>query len=81
MRATELYAAELDFENTPDQRLSPRQQEIVKLVVQARADKEIAFLLQLAEGTVRQYLSRLYRKLGLKNRTELAVWAVNRPGR
>ena len=32
------------------------------------------------EGTVRDYLSRLFRKVGVKNRTELAVWAMNHRG-
>ena len=58
--------------------LSRREEQIVELVCQAKLNKEIAYELKLAEGTVREYLSRLYRKLGFKNRTELAVWATNR---
>jgi DNA-binding NarL/FixJ family response regulator len=58
--------------------LTPREEQIVELVRQAKLNKEIAGELSLAEGTVREYLSRLYRKLGVKNRTELAVWAISR---
>ena len=54
--------------------LNRREEQIIKLIRQAKLNKEIAYELKLAEGTVREYLSRLYRKLGVKNRTELAVW-------
>jgi len=58
--------------------LSLREKELVELVRQGKLNKEIAFELRLAEGTIRDYLSRLFRKLGVKNRTELAVWAMTR---
>lgn len=58
--------------------LTPREQQLVDLVSQAKLNKEIAYELRLAEGTVRDYLSRLFRKVGVKNRTELAVWTMNR---
>jgi DNA-binding NarL/FixJ family response regulator len=32
--------------------------------------------LHLTEGTVKEYLNRIFRKMGATNRTELAVWAV-----
>jgi DNA-binding NarL/FixJ family response regulator len=57
--------------------LTPREQQLVDLVSQAKLNKEIAHELRLAEGTVRDYLSRLFRKVGVKNRTELAVWAMH----
>jgi two-component system, NarL family, nitrate/nitrite response regulator NarL len=57
--------------------LSHREQQLVDLVSEAKLNKEIAYELRLAEGTVREYLSRLFRKLGVKNRTALALWARN----
>jgi len=39
-------------------------------------NKEIAYELRLTEGTIKEYLNRIYRKLGLTNRTELAIWAL-----
>jgi DNA-binding NarL/FixJ family response regulator len=57
-------------------RLSFREAQIVDLVRQARLNKEIAFELHLSEGTIKEYLNRLFRKLGVKNRTELAVWSI-----
>ena len=40
------------------------------------ANKEIADTLKLSEGTVRNYLSSILNKLGLRDRTQLAIWAV-----
>jgi DNA-binding NarL/FixJ family response regulator len=48
----------------------------VRLVSQAKLNKEIAHELHLAEGTIKEYLNRIFRKLGISNRTELAIWAL-----
>src|SRR5690242_8127708 len=56
-------------------RLSFREQQIVDLVRQAKANKEIAYLLCLTEGTVKEYLYHIFRKLNVTSRTELAIWA------
>lgn len=53
-----------------------REKEILKLVAQGYDNKEIAAALFLAEGTVRNQISRLLEKLTLKDRTQLAVYAV-----
>ena len=57
--------------------LSFREKQIVELVRQAKANKEIAYELHLSEGTVKEYLNRIFRKLDVKSRTELAVWATS----
>lgn len=57
--------------------LSFREKQIVRLVQQAKANKEIAFELHLAEGTIKEYMNRIFRKLDIKSRTELAVWAIH----
>jgi len=59
--------------HVPTRRLSFRERQIVQLVQQAKANKEIAFELSLAEGTVKQYLHSIFRKLGVRNRTDLAM--------
>jgi|SRR5580692_10855943 DNA-binding NarL/FixJ family response regulator len=53
--------------------LSFREQQIVALIRQAKTNKEIAYDLCLAEGTVKEYLYRIFRKLAVTNRTELAL--------
>ncbi len=62
-----------DYRGKP---LSSREKQIVTLVRQAMANKEIAWQLHLSEGTVKEYLFVIFRKLGVQNRTELALWAM-----
>ena len=64
-------------ERIPSRELSFRQRQIVQLVQQAKANKEIAFELSLTEGTVKEYLYHIFRKLGVRNRTDLALWGRN----
>ncbi len=56
--------------------LTVRELDVVKLVAQGYDNKEIAANLYLAEGTVRNQISRILEKLELKDRTQLAVYAV-----
>ncbi|MBQ9983472.1 MAG: response regulator transcription factor [Lachnospiraceae bacterium] len=59
-----------------DCHFTDRELDIVKLVAQGYDNKEIATKLFLAEGTVRNNISRVLEKLSLKDRTQLAVYAV-----
>jgi DNA-binding NarL/FixJ family response regulator len=56
--------------------LSFRERQIAQLVCKAKLNKEIAYELHLTEGTIKEYLNRIFRKLEIKNRTELAIWTV-----
>lgn len=56
--------------------LTPREKSIADLVAKGKCDKEIAHELGLSSKFVRVYLSKLYRKVGVPNRTALAVRAV-----
>ena len=56
--------------------LSDREIEFLRLICDGYDNKEIASQLFLAEGTVRNGVSRLLEKLGLKDRTQLAVFAI-----
>lgn len=56
--------------------LSEREREIIILITEGYDNKNIAQKLFLAEGTVRNIISRMLDKLGLKDRTQLAVFAV-----
>ena len=63
-------------ENSPEsgsRELSFRERQIVLLVREAKANKEIAAELCLSEGTIKEYLHHIFRKLGVRNRTELAL--------
>ena len=55
-----------------------RQGQVVALVAQALPNKEIAVAMCLKEDTIKQYLKRIQAKLGLRNRTALATWTLQR---
>jgi DNA-binding NarL/FixJ family response regulator len=54
--------------------LTERENQVLRLVADGLNNKEIADLLFLSEGTVRNYVSALMDKLGLRDRTQLAVY-------
>lgn len=55
---------------------SPRETELLRLVVGGESNKEIARQMGLQEVTVKFYLTRLFRRLGVKNRSQAAVVAA-----
>lgn len=54
--------------------LTDREKELVRLVAEGYNNKEIAQLLYLSDGTVRNYLTVLLEKLSLRDRTQLAIY-------
>ena len=59
-----------------DTNLTERELDVVRLVAQGYDNKEIAGELYLSDGTVRNIISKVLEKLKLKDRTQLAVYAV-----
>ncbi len=55
--------------------LSNKQHQILILLAEGFANKEIAYQANLAEGTVKQYVSEILKKLGVHNRTQAGVKA------
>jgi DNA-binding CsgD family transcriptional regulator len=53
--------------------LSSRQQDVLKLIVLGRSNKEIARALDLAEGTIKIHVAALFAKLGVRRRSALAL--------
>jgi DNA-binding NarL/FixJ family response regulator len=56
--------------------LTKREVDVVKLVVDGHTNREIAHKLDLAEHTVRNYLARIYEKLGISSRFELMLSSI-----
>jgi len=56
------------------QRLSCREMQVIDLVALGRENKEIAWELALTEGTIKEYINRIFQKVGVDNRTRLARW-------
>ena len=67
-----------DGSNGPEEPLSPREQEVLKLISEAYTNKDIASTLHLAEKTVESHRANILRKLGMRDRVELVRYAIRR---
>ncbi len=56
--------------------LTPREEQVVALVADGLSNREVAQELGLREDTVKTYLFRIFDKLGISSRVELALYAV-----
>lgn len=56
--------------------LTKTEWKIIIQVEKGASNKEISDVLNLSEGTIRNYLSAILNKLNLRDRTQLAIWAV-----
>ena len=65
-----------DMEESPQQNLSDREFEILRMIAQGRGVSRIAEKLSLSVSTVGTYRARLLRKLGLRQTAELVAYAV-----
>jgi DNA-binding NarL/FixJ family response regulator len=59
--------------------LTNREKQIIRLITQAKSNKVIAGELELSEGTVKEYMHHIFRKLKVSSRTELAVKTIKNP--
>jgi DNA-binding NarL/FixJ family response regulator len=64
--------------NEPQDPLTPRELEVVKLIAEAFTNRQIADTLQLSEKTVESHRSNLFAKLGMRDRVELVRYAIRR---
>lgn len=60
----------------PLERLSPREREILPLVAAGKDNREIGQLLFISEKTAKNYVTSIRKKLELKNRTQIALFAL-----
>ena len=58
--------------------LTPREEEIVKMVAEANTTRQIAEILHLSEKTVENHRANAMRKLGMRDRVELVRYAIRR---
>ena len=61
-------------------RFSVREAEILNCLVDGDPNKVISRRLQIADATVKVHIKAILRKLGAKNRTQAAIWAVSHGG-
>ena len=61
-----------------DEPLTDREEKVLALVAKGKSNREIAETVFLAEGTVKNYVSKIMEKLHVESRTELAIKALKR---
>ncbi|HEV2322607.1 MAG TPA: response regulator transcription factor [Terracidiphilus sp.] len=62
----------------PDSKLSPREREVLALIVAGRSNKEIAAELGISRATVKFHVSIIFSRMGVEDRTQAAVAALQR---
>jgi DNA-binding NarL/FixJ family response regulator len=65
-------------ENTPEDPLTPREHEVVKLIAEGHSSEEIAEMLVISKKTVERHRENILGKLGMRNRVELTRYAIRR---
>jgi len=68
-------AALVNPRNQP--RLSPKEMSIITCITQGKRNKEIAFQLGTTEQVIKNYLRKIYDKLGVSDRLELALYCLH----
>ena len=59
--------------------LTPREKEIVRLIVGGASNKQVASALDISERTVKGHLSNVFQKLGVTDRLKLVLYVTGRP--
>lgn len=72
------YEKPLMAKQSPKTLLSQRQSQVLALVALGMNNNEIAKHLFITEKTVRNHVTVILNKLGVKNRTQAAIWVINR---
>src|SRR5258707_15149245 len=60
--------------------LEMKERQMLELLTEGASTRVIAKRMGYSDGTVRVYLHNLYKKLGVKNRTEALLWQLDRQG-
>ncbi len=65
-------------ERMPSVELTPREREVLLCITQGRSNREIADQLGIAEKTVRIHVSSMLEKMGVRDRTQATIYALQR---
>ena len=73
---THVAGVNVAHDSTATDSLSPRELDVLRLLANGLSNTDIAAQLFLSEGTVRNYVSAIFTKLGVTDRTQTAVIAL-----
>jgi DNA-binding NarL/FixJ family response regulator len=75
---TPMLKMKMDEKNNsnPDDALTKREIEVLKLIAEGLFNKEIAYMLAISEKTVKNHVSNIFKKINVSDRTQAAVYAI-----
>jgi DNA-binding NarL/FixJ family response regulator len=73
--AAALLQARAERPNPDGVDLTPREREVLQLVIEGHANKQIARRLGISEKTVKGHLTSVFQRIGVADRTQAALWA------
>jgi DNA-binding NarL/FixJ family response regulator len=56
--------------------LSAREQDVIRLLMQGKSNKEIALALKISRKTNEEHLTSIYSKIGVRSRAEAILWGL-----
>lgn len=66
----------LNYKTQYENKLSKREIEICKLIATGKSNKQIAYILNYSEGTIKNKISKIFEKLELSDRMQVAIFAI-----
>lgn len=72
-----LHDSSAPLRSTAGARLSPRERQVIGFILEGCTNRQISETLQTSEQVVKNHLSRIFDKVGVYNRLELALYALN----
>lgn len=76
MIAAPVEVSETTSEPPEYEELTPREQEVLRLIAAGKSNREIAEALYISERTVKNHVNSILRRLNLRDRTQAAIWAT-----
>jgi DNA-binding NarL/FixJ family response regulator len=73
--AAALLSARGERSSPGDVELTPRERDVLELVIAGHANKQIARRLGISEKTVKGHLTNVFQRIGVSDRTQAALWA------
>jgi DNA-binding NarL/FixJ family response regulator len=73
--AAALLSARGDRSSAGGVELTPRERDVLRLVIEGHANKQIARRLGISEKTVKGHLTNVFQRIGVADRTQAALWA------